>query len=154
MPATQIGPWIRYNDGKLAVHQKKIDFSSDAFKVAICTSATNAADRTLSPARYADITHELSTSGGYTVAGVSVASPTLTGGGATDQINWDTGNAVWAVTGGGFTGRVFVLYDNTATNKDLIAYCVALDSSGVPADFIAPVGFNLTLAIANVFGAL
>jgi len=143
------GPWIVYNDFKLAVYQKKCNLGSDTFKIVLLTSASNVADKTLSPARYADLTNELSTANGYTAGGLSLASPTLTGGGAIDEIDWDTGPAVWNITGAGITCRYAAIYDDTATDDDLVAYCL-LDST--PANIVQVAGFQFTVAIANVFG--
>jgi len=140
------GPWVLYNDFKLNAFKKLMDLSADTMKVALVTSASNAISATLTPATYATINNELPTANGYTLAGVAAASPTLTGGGATATITFDTADVSWTGSGAGFTARAAVLYDSTSGH--LIAYCL-LDSA--PADVTVAAGNTLTLQITNVF---
>jgi len=63
---------------------------------------------------------ELSTSGGYTAAGIALPTPSwATAGASTGQLIYTAGAAVWTSSGGGFTlnpGGMFV-YSNNATTK-------------------------------------
>ena len=142
------GPWTLYNDFKASAFKKVFNLTSDTIQVALVTSASNAISATLTPATYATITNELTTANGYTLGGANAASPTITGGGATSTITFDTTDVSWTASGAGFTARAAVIYDNTATNKDLIAFC-NLDST--PADVTVAAGNTLTIQIANVF---
>lgn len=142
------GPWTLYNDFKLNAFKKLMDLSADTIKVALVTSASNAIVATLTPATYATVTNELSTANGYTAGGATAASPGLTGGGATSTITFDTADVSWTASGAGFTARAAVMYDDTATSKNLIAFCT-LDST--PADVTVAAGNTLTINIANVF---
>jgi hypothetical protein len=144
------GNWILYNDFIASAFKKKMDLTADTIKVALVTSASVAINKALVTAQYATIDHELTTSGGYTAGGVTPGSPTVTGGGATATITEDIANATWTGSGGGFTARAAVAYDDSATNKDLIAYCL-LDST--PADVVIAAGVTLTITIANIFSA-
>ncbi len=144
------GPWVLLNDFKYQSYQKIMDLDSDSFKVALATSSSNLAS-TLTPSAFSNVTNELSTSGGYTAGGASAGSPTLTGGGATATITWDTANVSWTGSGGGFTARFAYIYDDTASPKQVIAFCL-LDSA--PADIVVGAGVTLTIAIANVFSAV
>ena len=141
------GPWVLYNDFKASAFKKKMDLTADTFKVALVTSASNAINAALVSAQYANITNELTTANGYTAGGATAASPTITGGGATSTITFDTADVSWTGSSSGFTARAAVLYDDTATNKDLIAYSL-LDSA--PADVTVASGNTLTIQIANV----
>jgi len=141
------GSWTLYNDFKATAFKKAMDLTADTFKVALVTSASNAINAALVSAQYANITNELSTANGYTAGGATASSPTITGGGATSTITFDTADVSWTGSGAGFTARAAVLYDNTSTNKDLVAYCL-LDST--PADVTTASGNTLTLQIANV----
>lgn len=142
------GPWTLFNDFKLNAFKKLMDLSADSIKVALVTSASNALAATLTPATYATVTNELTTANGYTAGGVAPGSPTLTGGGATSTITFDIADATWTASGAGFTARGAVMYDDTATSKNLIAFCL-LDST--PADVTVAAGNTLTINIANVF---
>jgi len=142
-----MGPWVLYNDFKASVFKKKFDLTADSLKVALVTSTSNAISATLVSAQYANITNELTTANGYTAGGATAASPTITGGGATSTITFDTADVSWTGSSSGFTARAAVLYDDTATNKDLIAYSL-LDSA--PADVTVASGNTLTIQIANV----
>lgn len=143
------GPWILLNDAKLAFEKKLIDLSSDTFKVALATSASNLA-ATLTPSAYSNVTHELATAAGYTAAGATAGSPGLSGGGATATITWSTSSVSWTGSGGGFVARFAYIYDDTAAVKQVIAYCL-LDST--PADVTVASGITLTLTVGNVFSA-
>jgi hypothetical protein len=142
------GPWVLYNDFKASAFKKRMDLTADAFLLALVTSASNAMNAALVTAQYATITNELTTANGYTATGASAASPTITGGGATSTITFDCADVSWTASGAGFTARAAVLYDNTATNKDLVAYFL-LDST--PADVVTAAGNTLTIQITNVF---
>lgn len=142
------GPWTLYNDYKLNESKKLMDLSADSFKVALVTSASNALAATLTPATYATITNELTTANGYTAGGAAAGSDSLTGGGATSTITFDLADVSWTASGAGFTARGAVLYDDTATSKNLVAFFL-LDST--PADVTVAAGNTLTINIANVF---
>lgn len=141
------GPWILVNDFKLNAYKKLMDLSADAFKLALVTSASNIA-ATMTPATYAALTNELPTLNGYTAGGATLASPTLTGGGAVATIDWDTGNGTITASGGNLVARWAVIYDNTAASKNIVAFCL-LDST--PANYTIVDGTTLTVSIANVF---
>ncbi len=142
------GPWVLYNDFKANVFKKVFNMTSDSFKLALVTSSSNAMDATLTPAKYATFTNELSTANGYTATGAAAGSPTITGGGATATITFDCADVSWTGSSSGFTARAAVLYDDTATNKEAVAYFL-LDSA--PADVTVASGNTLTVQIANVF---
>jgi hypothetical protein len=139
------GPWVIYNEFKVAVGAKKIDLTADVFKVALLASTSNAGSAALATAQYATLTNELATANGYTAGGVTPGTPTYTQTAGT--ATFDIADASWTATGT-LTARFAVLYDFTATNKDLVAYML-LDST--PADVVVSTGNTLTIQIANVF---
>lgn len=143
------GPWQLINDFKFNAYQKLMDLDSDTFKVGLALSTSNLAT-TMTPSGYANITNELTTTGGYTAGGTTAGSPTLTGGGATATITWDTGNVSWTGSGAGFTARFAFIYDDTSVGKQIIAFCL-LDST--PADVTIIAGVTMTITIANIFTA-
>lgn len=142
------GPWVLYNDFKANAFKKVFNLSSDSIKVMLVTSASNAMDATLTPAKYSQLTNEVSNANGYATGGVTPGSPSLTGGGATSTVTFDIADASWTASGAGITARAAVMYDDTATNKEAIAYML-LDST--PADVVVAAGNTLTIQIANVF---
>jgi hypothetical protein len=144
------GNWVIYNDFIATSYKKKMDLTADTIKVILVTSASNAINKALVSAQYATVNNELTTANGYTAGGAAATSPTITGGGATATITFDTANVSWTGSGAGFTARAAVMYDDTSTNKDLIAYFL-LDST--PADVTVASGVTMTITIANVFSA-
>ncbi len=142
--------WFIYNDFIASSYKKVFNLNSDTIKVILVTSSSNAIDKALVTAQYATVNNELSTANGYTAGGATAASATITGGGATATITFDTGNVTWTASGAGFTARAAVMYDDTATNKDLIGYFL-LD--GTPANVTVASGVTLTVTIANIFSA-
>lgn len=142
------GPWTLFNDFKLNQNKKLMDLSADTFKMILVASTSNALAATLTPATYATVTNELSTANGYTSGGAAAGSPTLTGGGATATITWDTADVSWTASGAGITARAAVIYDDTAASKNLICFAL-LDST--PADVTVAAGNTLTVQVTNVF---
>lgn len=143
------GPWVLYHEFKLALGNKLIDLDSDTIKCALFLSTSNAGSAALASARYATLTNQHANANGYTSGGVTVASTYANAGGTE---TFDVADPSWTAAGGSIVARFAVLYSDTATNKDLIAYCL-LDSA--PADVTITDGNVLTLAInaSGVFQA-
>lgn len=139
------GSWTIYNEFKETLGKKTLDMVNDAFKVALFTSASNAGAATLATAQYATLTNQVANANGYTTTGTSV-TPSWTR--STGTVTFDTSDATWTAAGGSIVARIAVVYDNTSTNKDLIAYCL-LDAT--PADVTTTDGNSLTLQVTNVF---
>lgn len=141
------GNWTIVNDFKAYLLKKKMDLSADTFKVGLAASSSNLAT-TLTPSAYSNVTGELSTANGYTAGGTAAGSPTVTGGGATSTITFDTANVSWTASGGSLVARYAFIYDDSSTPKQVMAYCL-LDST--PADVTVVNGDTLTISIVNVF---
>lgn len=90
------------------VHQLQTG-TSHVLKVALTNTAPSASHATLS-----QIT-ELSTSGGYTAGGISVGTITGSQTSGTFKLVGGT-DPVWTGSGGGFTARYAVLYNDTPTS--------------------------------------
>lgn len=60
-----------------------------------------------------DITNELSTSGGYTAGGATLASCTVTYDTASNEVRLDAADAAW--TSATFTARYAIVYKSTGT---------------------------------------
>src|ERR1035437_8701414 len=123
------GAWVVYNEAKLALGKKLMNLSAtDSIKMALFLSTSNAGSAALATAQYATLTNQVAGSYGYTAGGAACAQ-TFTNASGTET--FDVADASWTASGGSITARFAVLYDDTAANKDLIAYCL-LDSA--PAD--------------------
>jgi hypothetical protein len=106
--------WTKFNAFVEGLAEKKFNLGSDTLKIALTNTAPTAAtDDTLS-----DIT-QIAATGGYAAATVTVTGSSQTGGTYTL-----THSAVtFSASGADFAPfRYAVLYDDTATNDELIAY--------------------------------
>jgi len=142
------GAWVVYNEAKLALGKKLLNLSAtDSIKMALFLSTSNAGSAALATAQYATLTNQHANANGYTTGGV-VCAQTFTDAAGTET--FDVADATWTAAGGSMVARFAVLYDDTAANKDLIAYCL-LDSA--PADVTVTTGNSLTIQInaAGVF---
>lgn len=138
--------WRVYREFKGNLGEKLFDLNAgDTIKCALFLSTSNCGDVALATAQYATLTNQHSNANGYTTGGVTVAATWTQSGGT---ITFDTANAQWTASGGSIVARFAVLYDDTAANKDLIAYCI-LDAT--PADVTCTTGNTLTITISNVF---
>ncbi len=134
--------WRAYRDFKTALGLKKINLSTDSIKIALFLSTSNAGDVDLVTAEYATLTNEHAAANGYATGGKAVtASWNELNGTVTFDV---TDPSVWTASGGSIQFRYLVMYSDTATNKDLIAYCIG-DST--PADVIVTQGNTLTITI-------
>jgi hypothetical protein len=101
-----------------------IDLANDTIKVALVTSSY-----TFSAAHdfFDDITNELSTTGGYTAGGATIASPTISSG------VFDAADTSW--TSATFTCAGAVVYKSTGTagTSPLIGF-IDFDGNQEPAD--------------------
>lgn len=96
--------------------EKSFNLGSDTLKLALTNSAPNAATNTV----LADIT-QIAAGNGYTTGGTAVTVTTSAQSGGTYTL---AANAVTFTASGGSmaTFQYYVLYDDTATNDELIAY--------------------------------
>lgn len=136
------GTWVVYDEFKLSLGKKVFNLTADAVKMALYQSTSNAGAASLVGAQYATLTNQVAAANGYTTGGVTCA-PTYTNSAGTET--FDIADASWTAAGGSIVARYAVLYDDTALNKDLIAYCL-LDAS--PADVTLTDGNTLTVQIA------
>lgn len=90
------------------VHQLQTG-TSHVLKVALSNTAPSATHATLSQVS------ELTTGGGYTAGGISVGTITGSQTGGTFKLVGGT-DPVWTGSGGGFTARYAILYNDTPTS--------------------------------------
>ena len=106
----------KFNPFIEAVFEKKHDFSADTFKIML----TNVAPVATNGVK-ADLT-EIAAGNGYTAGGtaVTVNASSQTGGSYTATLS---GNTVFTASGGNIASfRYAVLYNDTATNDELVSW--------------------------------
>ena len=137
------GPWIMHDAFKLRAYDGTgINLTANTIKMVLVTSASNFG--TTSVNNYASLTNELSTANGYTNGG-AVVSVTWSG---TSTVTFATsGSTVWTASGGSIVARAACIYNNTDTNKTVIA-CSLLDST--PADVTVTSGNTLTISAGTI----
>lgn len=104
------------------------DFSNDTLKVFLTNSTPDAAANAV----YSDLT-DLATSGGYTAGGASIGANTWSQSGGVASLVAGTDPVTFTATSGFGPFRYAVLYNFTATGKNLIAYWDKGTSSAVAA---------------------
>jgi hypothetical protein len=107
---------VKFQSFSEAVAEKKHNLGSDTLKVALTNTAPNAATNTV----LADIT-QIANGNGYTTGGATVTVTASAQSGGTYTL---TCNQVsWTASGGSIGPfRYAVLYNDTATNDELIEY--------------------------------
>lgn len=105
--------WVKFNSFVEALAEGVHNLGSDTLKIALTNTQPAAANSVL-----ADIT-EISAAGGYAAATVTITGSAQSGG--TYTLTHDA--LTFTATGAAFDPfRWAVLYNDTATNKELIAY--------------------------------
>ena len=106
-----------YGKAAEAVASKKINLTSDTFKVMLVTSAYTPNQDTHTTK--SDVTGEF-TGTGYTAGGVTLTGPTLTQSTSENKWTWDANDVTWTGLTGSF--RYAVIYDDTDSSKPLVGY--------------------------------
>lgn len=109
-----MGDWTKFNTFVEALAEKKHNLGSDTLKIALTNTAPNAStDDAL-----ADIT-QIAATGGYAPATVTVTGSSQTGG----TYSLTHSAVTFTASGANFAPfRYGVLYNDTATNDEVIAY--------------------------------
>jgi hypothetical protein len=113
-----VASFNKFNSFVEALAEKVHNLGADSLKVYRTATAPNAATMT----KKADLSETLTTTGGYTAGGFTVSPPTSSAqsGGIYKLVLPD---ASWTATGAGFGPFQYaVLYNDTATNKELIGW--------------------------------
>ena len=145
------GKWKLYESAKLAIANGEVDFSNDAFEIALFLSTSNCDTLTAATIdALADLTNQVATNFGYTQADGAAGGKVLavTSGNTTGTIKIDGDDPVWTASGGSIVARFAVIIDGTHASDLPIAVCL-LDTA--PADVTATTGNTLTIT-QNVSG--
>lgn len=114
-----------YGNALLKALNKEIDWNSDTIKIALCTSSYTPDQDTHD--YYDDITNELTTTGGYTAGGATLANCAVTYTAGTNVIKLDADDVTWSALTATFRYAVIYLSTGTAATSPLIGY-VNLDT--------------------------
>lgn len=124
------GPFFIMDRAILKLQDGTINPSTHTIKAVLCGSSQTLSRTfvgTSTDCRYADLTDQLSTANGYTSGGNSI---TMTLSRSATNVAKITSSAfTWTITSTGIIFKYIVLYDDTATNKDILAYCDMDDTS-------------------------
>ena len=126
--------WSFYDQFLLAKNDGTLDLDTDTIEIGLYLSTSNAA--TLTFATVGAITNEHALNNGYD-AGAETVVATLTG--ESQNVNFDTANAVWTANGGSIIARFAVMFSGTTP----IAFSLLDDD---PADVTATDGNTFTVA--------
>ena len=117
-----------------------VDADGHTFKLALCDSSqalSAAFVGSSGDGRYADLTGEMATGGGYTTGGKTLTTVSLTL--SAGVVYWDADDVTWAaITKTGI--KYAVLYDDTAANKPILGF-FELNAGGD----VSPVGNDLSV---------
>lgn len=106
-----------YGKAAEAVATKKINLTSDTFKVMLVSSSYTPNQDT--HAVKSDVTGEI-TGTGYTAGGKALSGLTLTQSTSKNTWTWDANDLTWTGLTGSF--RYAVIYDDTEPSKPLVGY--------------------------------
>ena len=108
--------WVFYNKAKEYMGDGTIDLDTDVFRLALFTSASNAATATLST--YASLTNQVASANGYALLGKSVVQTWATGASAS-EIRWDATAVIWTAAGGSISAVKYGVVHETGDGKIL-----------------------------------
>ena len=105
--------WTPYYSSKKYMMSGAIDVDSDAFRMALFTSASNAATATLST--YASVSNEVTEAFGYSSSGKALTGITWATGASARVYRWSHAALVWTAAGGNIANvKYAVIWDTTS----------------------------------------
>jgi hypothetical protein len=134
--------WQVYDEFLATFGLKVVNLNTDTMKMALFLSTSNVGNAALVTAQYANATHELANGNGYTTGGVTLTGVSYSQTAGVATFTCDT--ASFSASGGNLVFRFAVMYDFTATLKNLICFSTLDDA---PADVTIPDGQTLNVNI-------
>jgi hypothetical protein len=139
--------WKVYNLAKKKIGNTTINLAATTYRMALHTSASNAATLTLG-VYGASITNEVATGNGYTAGGKTLTSERWTVGASVKAYMFDVGDIIWTGTGGTIPNIKFAdIYVSAAATANKHLLCVASLTSN---QFTLASGNTLTLQINSL----
>lgn len=135
------GDFTVFNELSVAIAEGRINLETDTFKLAIIDNTITPTANDTTPCWSASSgvdydANEVSTAGGYTAGGLTLANPSFTRSGAVGTFDADD-PATIAQNASGFTNGYYgIVYSDTATNKDAIGF---LDLGGPVSEQAGPI---------------
>ena len=105
--------WSIYNLAKKHIGNGVIKLGTDAFKIQLHTSASNASTFTLSAS--SELTNQVANGNGYTTGGKALASVIWTVGASAKQYKFSSGNPIWTASGGNIANIKFAVIRNSVS---------------------------------------
>lgn len=145
-----IGSVTVLNIAKKKLADGTIDLDTHAFKLVLTGSAqaiTAAFSGGSGDARYADLTDEVANGAGYTTGGATLDSVTWTRSGGT--VTFDAADETFTALTKTF--KYGVIVDDSATNKDILAFFDFDDSSGSATVTVSGTNYQITWNASGLF---
>lgn len=102
-----VGAYTFYNTFRKKLGTKLLQMGTDTFKMALFTSASNAATLTLST--LGSVTNEIAATGGYVAKGRNMVTPGWVQGTSAKQYKFSAGAPVFTANGGALTNVKFAV---------------------------------------------
>lgn len=118
------GPFTWFDQALIKIANGTLDLTGTGYYAALTLTAqplTAAFNGASGNCQYSDLTSQTANGNGYTTGGVALTGESLTR--SANVVTWTCDNIAWTITSTGITCRYLVIYDNAATNKDLLCYC-------------------------------
>lgn len=138
-----------FNEFLVSLAEKKINLETDTIKLALIDDTVTPTVTAATPQWGAGSSedydaHEVSTAGGYTAGGLTLSGPEFVRSGAVGTFDDDDSNLSLAQNASGFTDAYWgILYSDTATNKDCIAF---IDLGGPVSEVDGPIAINFNVS--------
>lgn len=134
-----------FNEFTISLGEKKINLETDTIKLALIDNSVTPAADDATPMWGAGSgvdydSAEVSTAGGYSAGGFTISGPELVRSGAVATFDDDDSNLALVQNALGFTDAYYgILYSDTATNKECIAF---IDLGGPVSEVAGPIAIN------------
>lgn len=133
-----VGPYTWFNQALKKIADGTINLNGTSFKAVLTTvsqSLSKTFDGSSGFCRYSDLTAELATANGYTNGGLALAAETLSR--SANVVKWTADPISWTLSGT-ISFKYLVIFDDGATNKDLLCFCDLDVGGSVNIDAIPP----------------
>lgn len=135
--------WVIYNTFKRYMGDGTCKLGTDVFRMALFTSASNAATATLSV--LGSVTNEVANANKYLTGGKTLAGNTWSTGASAGEMRFDATATIWSASGGNIANiRYAVIYDESTGVSAGLRKLVA-QSALSTAQFTVTAGNTLTV---------
>lgn len=138
-----------FNEFTISLGEKKINLETDTIKLALIDNSVTPTVTDTTPmwgvgSGVDYVSAEVSSAGGYSVGGFTLSGPELVRSGAVATFDDDDSNLALVQNGSGFSDAYYgILYSDTATNKECIAF---IDLDGPVSEAAGPIAINFNVS--------